>query len=193
MARPRVFDPEEALDRAMHLFWERGYNATSTADLVERMGLGRGSLYHAFGDKRALFLAALERYERRGKERIRERFAAPTPVRAALEDMLLDIARGSCGEAGRKGCMLSNTASEMAPHDAVIAARIEAIYRAMEREFARAIRRGQAAGEIGSRRDARALAAYLVTAIQGLRVIGKTRRTERELKQVVGVVLAAFD
>jgi TetR/AcrR family transcriptional regulator, transcriptional repressor for nem operon len=193
MARPRVFDPEQALDDAMHLFWERGYTATSTTELTRRMGLNRGSLYHAFGDKRELFLAVLDRYEERGRQRVRELFARPGSAKDALRTMLFGVAHDCTGVDGRKGCLVSNTASEMAPHDAEIAARIERIYRSMERELARAIRRAQAEGEIGSGQDARTLALYLITAMQGLRVIGKTRRSEKQLKQVVALVLAGFE
>ena len=116
MARPREFDEEAVLDAAMQCFWAQGYESTSVKDLIERTGLTAASLYNAYGDKRAMFRTALDHYiESSIGARIRRSEALPP--REALRSFFDDILRRSLGDREHKGCMIVNSALEMAPHD----------------------------------------------------------------------------
>src|SRR5271155_2001096 len=116
MARPREFDEEAVLDAAVQCFWEHGYEATSVRDLIEKTGITAASLYNAFGDKRALYQKALDRYvEDSIADRIRRCEALP-PLRA-IAVFFEEIVKRSIGDSDRKGCMLVNAALDMAPHD----------------------------------------------------------------------------
>src|SRR3982751_4544426 len=116
MARPKEFDPDHAAGEAMEAFWERGYAATSVIDLLAEMGLNRGSLYGTFGDKKKLFLAALDKYDQQNVVRFREMLEKPGSAKTIVRDML-QMAMTSCtGDEGRRGCLAAKAAMEMAPH-----------------------------------------------------------------------------
>lgn len=188
MARTKAFDPTRALDRALALFWCRGYSATSLHDLLEHMGISRQSLYDTFGDKHQLFLAALDRYcAVQGQEPLRP-LREGGSVRAALgivfHDMIAEAANGE-----RRGCFLVNTAIECAPHHADIAGKVAAGVQATEDFFAEAIRHGQQTGEISAERDATLLARYLMTMLQGLRVQVKALPDPTVIDPVIDLAL----
>ena len=116
MARPREFDEEAVLDAAMQCFWARGYESTSVKDLIERTGLTAASLYNAYGDKRTMFRTALDRYIE-SSIGVRLRRCEALPPRDAIRSFFDDILRRSLGDRDRKGCMIVNSALEMAPRD----------------------------------------------------------------------------
>ena len=117
MGRPKAFDAEKAMDGAIDCFWARGYEATSVRDLAEHMGIGGASLYNAFGGKRALFVAALERYaDRSSRERI-TRLEATGQPRQAIEAFLAEVIERSLKDPGRKGCLFVNASLDVTPDD----------------------------------------------------------------------------
>jgi TetR/AcrR family transcriptional regulator, transcriptional repressor for nem operon len=125
MARPREFDEASALDAAMDCFCKDGYDATSVRDLAARMGITGASLYNAFGDKRSLFREVLQRYaERSTRERI-ARLEATLPPKEAVRAFLSEIVERSF-DGDRRGCLLVNTALEIAPHDPELGAEVAA-------------------------------------------------------------------
>jgi TetR/AcrR family transcriptional repressor of nem operon len=183
----------------MQLFWERGYEATSVDDLVTRLGVGRGSLYAAFGSKHALYLRALDRYRCEQMAGALAELDAPgAPLLPTLRRLFESIAAETLGEApaGRpatpSGCFMVNATTERAACDASVAARVRDNAAAMEATLERAVRRAQAAGEVPAARDARALARFLVMAIQGLRVAGAATPDRATLADVIDVTLAAL-
>jgi TetR/AcrR family transcriptional repressor of nem operon len=106
MARPKEFDPDQALDRAVELFWRKGYEATSIQDLVEALGINRSSLYGTFGDKHALYLAAIDRYcEDVVAPRVAELDQAASP-RAAIRQLFLSLPTRATRRRERRGCLL---------------------------------------------------------------------------------------
>ncbi len=191
--RPREFDPDKAILDAMNVFWDRGYHGTALPDLIEGTGLSRGSLYKAFGDKKALFLAALDRYASEGLKAIAGILSKPGSAKAVIRESLLRIARLSCGEQGRRGCLVMATATEMASHDAEITERVERAFRRMQDLHAAAIIRGQAAGEIPADRDERMLARFLLCQIQGMRALGKAGASEAEMEALVDIAMRVLD
>jgi len=193
MARPREFDTDDALDRAVEVFWTHGFEATSLVDLTAAMGISKSSLYETYGNKHDLFLAALGRY---ADSRLGQAVAileSDLPGREAIAAMFdLLLARALSGGT-RTGCFLANCASEMAPHDRDAERRVAAALGRMEDAFARAVERGQAAGDIPRRHEARALARFLVTSANGLQVMSKAGRDRAALEDAKRIVLAALD
>lgn len=193
MARPKEFDPGAAMREAMEAFWERGYHATSVSDLLAEMKLNRGSLYGTFGDKKQLFMAALAEYEKQGREMVREALERPGSARRAIEDWFADAARTCTGEAGVRGCLGLKAALEMAPQDKDVADWVRSVTHNRELLLAKVIRRGQADGEINRQLDPRAAARYLATSLAGLKILGTASPTEKEVRDVVSLVLRVLD
>ncbi|RGD57857.1 TetR/AcrR family transcriptional regulator [Kitasatospora xanthocidica] len=173
MARTKEFDPDAALQAALELFWQRGYEATSMADLVERLGIARASLYATFGSKRELYLRALERYCEQSDSARLDDLSQPGPALPAVRALVRQYATAEEGER-RLGCFVTNTAVELAPHDPAASRRVEASFDRLETLLAAALARAAAQGELPAGRDPRALARMLVVLLQGIRVVGKT-------------------
>jgi len=193
MPRPKEFDPDTAAQEAMEAFWERGYNATSVNDLLAEMGLNRGSLYGTFGDKKQLFLAALEKYQDQNVAMIREVLEQPGSALDAVE-ALLNLAVEKCTGAGAaKGCLAAKAAMELAPHDKDIAAWLKRFHRRNTDLVTRRIVRGQEKGEISRRVDARAAARFILNGIAGLRLLGTITPAENEPQDVVKMMLKVLD
>jgi TetR/AcrR family transcriptional repressor of nem operon len=191
--RPRGFEEEQALERAMELFWRRGYEATSMQDLVDELGLNRSSLYAAFGDKHALYLRALDRYLQMATSATAERLGGTdAPVRATLRAWLHEVATNLCASPGRRGCFMVNAAIELGGHDAHAAGRLERAFATLEDVFAAAVQRGQRSGELDARLDARAVARFLLTMVIGLRARGRTNVAEEDLHDSVELALRAL-
>jgi TetR/AcrR family transcriptional regulator, transcriptional repressor for nem operon len=191
--RPREFDPAVAIDAAAKLFWDQGYHATSIEDLCQATGLLRGSLYSAFGDKKGMLLAAIDQYGEKNLARLAESLSSPEPSRERLRTALLYYTRTPTVLAGRRGCLVTNTALEMLPDDPEIEDRVERIFRRMTALLSAAVVRGQAAGIFNPNLDERTIGNYLLCVIQGLRVLGKVRTYgEKELAASVDLVIAAL-
>jgi len=170
----KTFDTEDALGKAMAAFRARGYEATSMQDLVDCMGIGRGSIYAAFGDKRRLFLRALAHYDDRHRRRWSERLSAQESPRQAILSAFDEVVAATL-DGSRDGCLLINTALEMSPHDAEIAAAVSRALGEMEAFFRNMIQRGQAAGEISPALDPAETAQGLLALLAGLRVLSRAR------------------
>jgi TetR/AcrR family transcriptional regulator, transcriptional repressor for nem operon len=174
--RPREFDMDEALDRAIRVFCERGYNATSIGDLIEAMGLASGSIYKAFHDKRAVFLAALDRYILLRDEHISAVARNSKPARERIRDVLAYYVEASKGIEGRRGCMVVGSAVELAIVDREVAARVRARLARNEAFLADLIRQGQADKSLPGHIDPDETARVMVYLTQGMRVVGKSGR-----------------
>ena len=191
MARTKEFDPEEALEAAMELFWRRGYEATSMRSLLEGMGVGRGSFYDTYGDKRALFLAALDRFEKnRTTWALEVLETSPSPV-AGIAEVFGRTVESLVGYEPRRGCLLTNSAVELAPHDPEVAAHISGYVRRLEGAFEDALERARKMGEIPKGSKPTALARFLVTSLHGLRVMARAGAERETLEDAVGVPLKA--
>jgi len=173
VARTKEFEPEKALTMAMDLFWRRGYEATSVHDLLEEMGIGRGSMYDTFGDKRALFLAALDRFEETRVSRADEILEGSASAVEGIRRLFETTIEGLVSYEPRRGCLMANTAVELAPHDEQVAGRISRYVRRTEDAFERALVRGRATGEIPADKDPKALAHFLVSTLHGVRVLAR--------------------
>jgi TetR/AcrR family transcriptional repressor of nem operon len=193
MARPKEFDPSEAMKEAMGAFWENGYHATSMNDLLSEMKLNRGSLYDTFGDKKTLFLAALAEYERQARQAFAAILEKPGSAKAAIRQWVAAAADTCTGDAGQRGCLGLKAAVEMAPHDPDVANWVREITRARELMVAKVIKRGQAEGEISGGLDARAVARYLLMSLAGLKIMGVSSPSSRDVREVVSLILRVLD
>lgn len=191
MARAREFDETVVLDAATDRFWRQGYAATSVRDLGEAMGLVPASIYNAFGSKHALFALCLDRYlDRNMRERIERLEARQTP-REAIEAFLNEIAARSLADP--RGCLLVNSALEVAPHDAQIGSVVAARLGELEAFFHRCVLAGQRDGTIAAAPPARDLARLLLTTVMGLRVLARGKPEPALLRGAVRQVLALLD
>ena len=193
MARPREFDEAAALDAAMDCFWRHGYEATSVRDLAARMGITGTSLYNAFGDKRSLFRQALQRYaERSTRERI-ARLESTLPPKQAVRAFLGEIVERSLDDRDRRGCLLVNSALEIAPHDPELGAELAARLGEIEAFFRRTVTAAQADGSVPPDRDPADLARLLLGVTLGVRVLARTNPQRELLEGTVRPALALLD
>jgi TetR/AcrR family transcriptional regulator, transcriptional repressor for nem operon len=190
MGRPKQFDPDAAVSTAMDLFWRKGYGATTPAELVEALEIGKGSLYNTFQNKHALFEQALRRY---GDERVAgltEVLNRPESVRGRLQAALERLAAPERAYLRRRGCLAVNTAAELGDLDKAATAIVRNVFERMERALQGAIEEGQRNGEIDAGHDPKEIATLLLSTIIGMTVIAKTSdRTER-LQRVVRATMS---
>jgi TetR/AcrR family transcriptional repressor of nem operon len=190
--RPRAFDTEQALARARDLFWSGGYGATSVQDLVDELGLQRGSIYAAFGDKRSLYLEAVARYARDNCERL-EVVLRDGPLLPALRRMLVDPATltgAPARQQERRGCLVGNTVAELVPGDEGARALTAAAFDGVLNVLTEALRRGQAAGEITTSATPNAQAQLLLLLFQGSALVS---RSQADRAPLVAGIDAALD
>jgi TetR/AcrR family transcriptional regulator, transcriptional repressor for nem operon len=192
MARPREFDEEVVLDAAIQCFWSRGYEATSVKDLIGKTGITAASLYNAFGDKRALFRKALNHYvEVSIGERIRR--CETLPPREAIRAFFGEILSRSLSDCDHKGCMLVNSALEVAPHDVEFQKIISSVLNRIETFFLNCLKAGQADGAITRSVRAEILARHLLGLLMGVRVLARARPERALLEGAVAPALALLD
>jgi TetR/AcrR family transcriptional regulator, transcriptional repressor for nem operon len=190
--RPRSFDIEEAVERAMGVFWSRGYHATALPDLLRATKLSRGSLYAAFGDKHALFLRALDRYIADALARMDIELDPRNSPLSGLRAYLAGYAERTSGANGRRGCLLVATAMELSGRDAEVDRRIGRFFKTMETRVAGALSRAKAAGELADGVEPSITARLLVCFVEGLRVVGKTGPTRTTSQATVDALLDRF-
>ncbi len=193
MARTREFDEELALEKAMLLFWERGYESASLSELLKATELSRSSFYEAFGTKRDLLLATLARYVNSdmcglAEPLFRERASRPE-IEAFVGNM---IAHGLC-EHGQRGCFVNNCMAELAPHDEEVLAAVRMARQGLERCLVEVIGRGQKDGSVPNRGSALALARFIGSSVAGLNLMAKSRPGKAVLEDIARVTLSVLD
>lgn len=190
--RPLEFDPEQALERAMDLFWAKGYEATSLADLLAAMAISRSSFYQAFGGKHELFEMCLARFRERQVGRMRAALEQAGSGKAFIRDMLAGIVADSASLETPKGCLIMNTATEFSGRDAAVARLVSHATDEFVDVFAAAVRRAQRDGEIAAECNAEVLARYVVSSISGLKTMVKAGYSPKAIRDVVDVALQAL-
>ncbi|MCK9861188.1 TetR/AcrR family transcriptional regulator [Paenibacillus sp. ATY16] len=191
MARPREFDQDAVLQKAMELFWEKGYERTSIQDLVERTGVHRGSLYDTFGDKNQLFLTCLDRFREGNRGHAYTILEEQGPAKDVLWryfQRLIDVAMSD--ENGRRGCLIANTAMEMGKVDPVVAFRIEAYTLEMETNFKKFLMRAQQQGELKTKHTVQETARFLLNTRNGLYVLAKIATDRQVLEDAAKVAMS---
>jgi len=190
VARTKEFDPDTVLQKALELFWERGYEATSMADLVVHLGIARASIYATFGGKHDLYVKALDRYVQGRDPGLVEALSQPGPALPAVRALVEAYARESLCDEHRRGCMVVNAAVEVMARDQQAARRVEASWDILETALASALMRAGAQGEIPAEKDPRALARFLLVVLQGMRVLGRAHPDPGRLRDAAAQALS---
>ncbi len=180
--RPREFDPDVFLNTALNCFWQNGYQATSMADLMKASGLASASIYKLYPDKRAIYLAALQRYMDEGTLRTKKRTAEMSPE-AALRETLEFAAQLSSAPAGEKGCFTIAAASELLPGDEEVKAKVSAKFKNIINELECILLRGQQQHVFRRDEEARVVAKSLFMMIEGMRIYGKIQPEIEDIRR----------
>lgn len=191
MARTKEFDEDAVLLKAMRLFWEQGYEKTSMMDLVSHMGVHKKSMYDTFGDKHSLYLKALKRYsemiDKSVKRIINDTISAEEAIRLLLESAII---RNE--DEFPKGCLMVNTAVELAPHDSESRAWVNQSLTNFEQSIRELIEAGQQSGEFDKTLNAESLSYYFNNAFTGLRVLAKTTDDREKLKLIIKTAMLSL-
>jgi TetR/AcrR family transcriptional repressor of nem operon len=192
MAGVKQFDRNEALDRAMAAFWSRGYEATSIDDLVQATGIGRGSLYGTFGDKRQLFLTALDRYWDTVAAQMTAELSDPDG-RRAIESMFDVLIRRASNPAVPRGCLITNTSLECPTCGDEIARKIAERIGQQETAIYQVLRKAQTDGTLSPAQDARALARFFLGIAWGINAMNRSIADPGVLRDMVRVAMTAWN
>jgi TetR/AcrR family transcriptional repressor of nem operon len=192
LARPQAFDTDEALHKALKVFWKQGFEAASLPDLMAATGLSKSSLYATFGNKRELFIRAFDRYR---ADRVREmRFILSRDTgRQAVHNFFCKIIDDASSGEFRNGCMSTNQAIELAPADPEIRDRVCSDFSSIEEALWETIVRGQTDSSVRSTRDAHLLARQLTAAFPGIQVMVRSGMNKANLSALLDAVLASLD
>ena len=191
MGRNFEFNREETLNKAMQVFWQKGYKATSMKDLIKEMGIQPGSIYNSFGDKHSLFLEAIRHYgEVVTSNALRSLESEGSPVEN-LHNFFNDIVSLPKDKKSR-GCLIVNSVVELSPHDDETAEIVNSIMKKIEDSFYNCLKKAQAVGEIDSSKDIRALSRYFASSTHGLLVTGKSNATREEMQDIVNVIFESL-
>jgi TetR/AcrR family transcriptional regulator, transcriptional repressor for nem operon len=193
MARLKEFDEERAIDKAVDCFWARGYEATSVRDLADAMGIGGTSLYNAYGDKRALFVKCLERYANRSSRERMARLEEKHAPKEAIRAFLTEIIERSLKDRDCKGCLLVNSALDVAPHDSAIGKAIAAYLDEIRAFFRRNIDAARLTGAVPKGVDAEALSGHLLGVLMGIRALARVKQERKLLESVARPALALLE
>ena len=192
MGRPREFSDPVVVDAAMEVFWEKGYEATTTQDLCTRTGLGRGSLYNAYGSKHRLYEEAVRRYAATKAEMQLAMLAEPGPVRERLRELMLGVIDTDLADPGRRGCLALNAATEPSGRNEVVAALVQRQFVDLEQALCHLVTVGQRTGELSAGRPPLQVARTFQSTYYGLRVLAKVTADRDALLDIVEGALAAL-
>jgi TetR/AcrR family transcriptional regulator, transcriptional repressor for nem operon len=190
MGRPRLFDLDGAVTNALNVFWERGYGATTPAELLDAIGVGKGSFYNAFGSKHALFERALRRY---GDDRVAglaRWFAESGPFRQRIKAYLERLAAPESEKTLRRGCFAANMAAELGRHDLVATKIVRGTFERMESVLEASIVEGQKTGEIDDALDPKAVASLLLATLVGITVLAKVDSPAARTRRIASALAA---
>jgi len=190
MARPRLFDLDGAVTTALNVFWEHGYGATTPAQLLEAIGVGKGSFYNAFGSKHALFEQALRRY---GDDRVAglARWLGESgPVGQRVKGYFERLVAPENEKALRRGCFAANTAGELGRHDPAATNIVRGTFERMESLLEATLVEGQKRGELDGALDPKAIASLLLATLVGITVLAKVDSPTARGKRIARAVAA---
>lgn len=191
--RTKDFDEQEILQKAVRLFWQKGYNGTSMQDLIDGLGIGRSSIYHAFGDKHTLYVKALELYQEEGTKRLVDAINAGPGIQDSIRELMkmgtADYV--SCGIP--QSCFKVNAGVELAADDEEILKLLHDDDVIIENALYTVIKQQQDSGKISAAKDPRALARFICNTIAGIRVYARTKKDEVFFDDILNTALAVFD
>ncbi|MDJ0616625.1 MAG: TetR/AcrR family transcriptional regulator [Calothrix sp. MO_192.B10] len=189
--RKLEFDREQALEKAMELFWLQGYNATGLNDLLKHMGIQRQSLYNAFGSKHELFIEAITHYGKTIIRQVEEALNAPGSPLENIRNFLANIATKAANP-NYRGCFVANSMMELAPHDPAVEEVTGMLARRVEQALERALERAVITGELTEKTNTREVARFLYNTILGLNVRGKASLARTSIDDILQVALSVL-
>lgn len=192
MGRPRGFAEDDVVSATRELFWQQGYAGTSLEDLTTATGLGRGSLYGAFGDKHALFMAALDSYVDGAYSHILEDLHGAPTAYEGLVNHVRRVCHDNVIDTKRRGCLLAKAAAELVPADTIVAKRLKRAFDLYRRELAATIVQAQRDGDLDPAADPAAVAALVLTVLRGLEAMRKLGATGTTLTAATEQFLASL-
>jgi AcrR family transcriptional regulator len=191
IGRPRTFDVNQALDRALEVFWRKGYEGATLCDLTAAMGINPPSLYAAFGNKEGLFRQALDRYWGLRTAFWDDALAAPT-ARAVAETLLRGTAKFLGDPCHPKGCLAVQGALASGGEEDCIRKELEKRRGTSQAEIRERFKRARREGDLPADADPAVLARFLATVIEGMAVQAASGATRKELERVAETALLAF-
>ncbi len=193
MPRTKKFNEGEVLERAMELFWEKGFHATSIQDLVSHLGINRASLYDTFGGKDALFEKAFALYRKNSGSSVMGFFEGQASVKEGFKKLFEYAIVEAVSDPSRKGCFVVNTTTELIPGNEKMQKVLCSHMDKIEELFFTLVERGVHRGEIAPHKDPKAMASYLFTLYNGLRVVSKVDTDPEKLRQIVDTGLSVLE
>ncbi len=184
MPRNKQFDEQQVLEKAMELFWKKGYNGTSIQDLVEHLGINRASLYDTYGGKDALFEKTFEYYQQINAQKTKELLAQTPSVKEGLRNLFGLLIEQAVKDADKKGCFVVNTTTELIPNDEKWLPVLNRNRKTFENLFFQHLQRGVAQGEISPDKDLKSIAALLFALNNGLQVVAKINPSKIDLMKI---------
>jgi len=192
MTRPKEFNPDEVVDKAMNTFWQKGFEATSINDLVDSTGINKASLYNTFGNKEKLFHSAIDRYFQRFVTTAVYQMDQESSGLTAITAFLYSAGEMAMNDDIKKGCFLTNSCIESTILDEESKRRVSESLSTMKNSFRRAITRAQESGELSKKWDPDDMAFYLINMMQGLRVLSKVIPDRERLKTVIDITIESL-
>lgn len=193
MARPKEFEPQEALEKAMHQFWAKGYHDTSIRDLVDRTGVNYYGLYSEFESKHGLFLAALDCYRDTITAAVLRELKQSGPTTHVVKQTFERLFNLMKTADGRVGCLMCNTAVEVAPYDTDVAAKVQSHMRLLRNAFEAKLSEGQQVDKLPPNVDSGALAEFLTTTVYSVGFLMRAGQDEHFVRRHVSTALTALE
>jgi len=189
MARKKEFNEEEALDKARELFWNKGFYDTSIQDLVNTLGINRGSLYDTYGGKKELFYASLNLHQSRNLTFLRAFLEKNKDVKNGLKLFFERIVNSIIDDVSNKGCFIVNSTMELLPSDEKVTELVTTYRNSVQQSFFDYLEKGKKTGQLQSSLDSQCVSSLLCTLLMGIRVSGKIVRDKNELLGTVNYTL----
>jgi TetR/AcrR family transcriptional repressor of nem operon len=193
MARTKDFDENEVLNKAIGLFWHKGYNGTSMQDLVDGLGISRSSLYDTYGDKHTLYLKALESYEQSAGNELNRILSVEKSAKEKLKELMEWVVYSLVNDKDHKGCFMVNAKIETAATDPDVYTVVCRSEQQVVDTFYKTIKAGQDEGEIANKQDPHTLANFMVNTVNGMRVTAKSTTDKSFFDDIVSTTLRVLD
>ena len=193
MPRVKLFDENEVLSKATELFWEKGYHATSIQDLVNHLGINRGSLYDTYGGKKELFYKAFQLYRTNNCNGITTFFKNQKDVKKGFRALFEMGIIESISDKDKKGCFVVNTTTELIPGENELLEILQENKKILEGLFYNFLLKGQQSGEISKSKNIKTISHLFYTFFSGLKVVAKVQTEPKELLNSVDEILMLLD
>ena len=193
MPRNKAFDQDIVLSKAMELYWEKGYHATSIQDIVTHLGISRASLYGTFGDKKRLFDLSLDLYCATNKKGTLQFLESQKNIKEGLKKLFEIAIKDSINDKKKKGCFVVNSTTELIPGDESVKRALVRNQATFENIFYQFMLSGQERGEITKEKDIKTIASLIYILFSGIKVVAKIEPNQDKLLKSIDMVLSLLD